>query len=113
MYSSRMFGTDFFPTNFQIQVSNDNINWVDMDTIQGYSTPLDAISPDSWQYNGLTCRFLKVSISKCRTFLFFLRVAQIAEIEVYGCDRGDQVPLISEEKRSIRDKEYLNKEQPC
>ena len=78
MYSSRIFGTDFFPTNFQIQVSNDNINWVDMDTIQGHSTPLDATSPDSWQYNGLTCRFLKVSISKCRTFLFFLRVAQIA-----------------------------------
>ncbi len=105
MYSSRIFGTDFFPTNFQIQVSNDNVTWLDMETIQGYSTPLDPGSPDNWQYNGLACRFLKVSISKCRTFLFFLRVAQIAEIEVYGCDRGEQLPLISEENKSINNNE--------
>lgn len=109
MYSSRMFGTDLFPTNFQIQVSNDNVTWLDMDTIQGYSRPLDEGSPDNWQYNGLACRFLKVSITKCQTFLFFFRVAQIAEIEVYGCDRDDQVPLISDKKRYIQKKDYPQK----
>ena len=109
MYSSRMFGTDLFPTNFQIQVSNDNVTWLDMETIQGYSRPLDDGSPDNWQYNGLACRFLKVSISKCQTFLFFLRVAQIAEIEVYGCDKDDQVPPITGENRYIQKKDYPQK----
>ena len=32
-------------------------------------------------------------------------VVRIAEIEVYGCERGDQVPPISEESRSIRAEE--------
>ena len=111
MYSSRMFGTDLFPTNFQIQVSNDNVTWLDMDTIQGYSRPLDDTSPDNWQYNGLACRFLKVSISKCQTFLFFFRVAQIAEIEVYGCDKDDQEPPVTEEKRYLQKKDYPQKSQ--
>ena len=111
MSSSRMFGTDLFPTNFQIQVSNDNVTWLDMDTIQGYSRPLDEGSPDNWQYNGLACRFLKVSITKCQTFLFFFRVAQIAEIEVYGCDRDEQVLPISGEQRYLQKKDYPQKRQ--
>ena len=106
MYSSRLFGTDLFPTNFQIQVSNDNLSWVDLNSVKGYSTPLEAGSPDNWEYDGLSCRFLKLSISKCRTFFFFLRAAQIAEIEVYGCDSGGQALPIVEEKRSIGEKEY-------
>jgi hypothetical protein len=99
MYASRIFGTDFFPSNFKIQASNDKISWVDMNTVQGYSTPLDQTSAGNWEYNNLSCRYIKVFISKCRSFLFFFRVAQISEIEIFGCDTTKQQPhrLFNEE----------------
>ena len=96
MYASRMFGTDFFPANFTIQVSSDNNSWIDMETFQGYSTPIGTTPSDNWNYNNLEGRYLKISITRCRIFLLFFRVAQIAEIEVYGCEKTDQGPIVHE-----------------
>ncbi|MDX1778196.1 MAG: discoidin domain-containing protein, partial [Thermodesulfobacteriota bacterium] len=96
MYASRMFGTDFFPTNITIQVSSDSITWIDMDNLQGYSPPIGTTTSDNWNYNNLEGRYLKISISKCRIFLLLFKVAQIAEIEVYGCEKTDQGPILHE-----------------
>ena len=96
MYASRMFGTDFFPTNFTIQVSSDNTTWIDMDKLQGYSAPIGTTPSDNWNYNNLEGRYLKISISKCRIFLLLFRVAQIAEIEVYGCEKTNPGPILHE-----------------
>jgi hypothetical protein len=101
MYASRMFGTDFFPTNFTIQVSSDNSNWIDMENCEGYSTPLGTSPSDNWNYDNLEARFLKISISKCRIFLLFFRVAQIAEIEVFGCEKTEQIPILDENSSTV------------
>ena len=39
MYASKMFGTDFFPTDFQIQVSRDNNTWASIGSEWGYTPP--------------------------------------------------------------------------
>jgi len=67
-----------------------------MENLEGYSTPIGLTPSDNWNYNKLEGRYLKISISKCRIFLLFFRVAQIAEIEVYGCDKTDQIPILDE-----------------
>ena len=41
---------------------------------------------DSWDFKSLECRYIRVYISKTKSIFFFFKVAQIAEIEVYGCD---------------------------
>ena len=100
MYASRMFGTDFFPSNFKLQVSSDASTWVDMENLQGYSFPIVGTATDNWNYHNLEGRYLKISISRCRIFLLFFRVAQIAEIEVYGCEKTDQIPITGEKSMS-------------
>jgi len=89
MYASRMFGVDFFPTNFKIQVSQDNITWIDVSNEQGYVFG-QTLSSDSWNTNGCECRYLRIYITNSKTLFLFFHIAQIAEIEVYGCDNSDQ-----------------------
>jgi hypothetical protein len=67
-----------------------------MDNLQGYSTPLGTTPSDNWNYDNLEGRFLRISISKCPLFLLIFRIAQIAEIEVYGCEKTDQIPILGE-----------------
>jgi hypothetical protein len=96
MYASKLFGTDYFPTNFQIQVSRDNITWASVNTLQGYVPPIEYPYADSWNLNNLACRYIRVYITKAKKIFFFFQVAQIAEIEVYGCDGEDDVPVLAE-----------------
>jgi hypothetical protein len=45
-----------------------------------------------------------VYITKAKTIFFFFKMAQIAEIEVYGCDStSGQLPTFTLEDRSIND----------
>ena len=51
--AAKLFGTDFFPAKFQIQVSSDNITWQDINTETGFSPPLQSDSTDNWDLNNL------------------------------------------------------------
>jgi hypothetical protein len=103
MYASKLFGIDSFPTNFLIQVSRDNISWANVNTAQGYVPPIEYPYSDSWNLNNLACRYIRVYITKAKTLFFFFQVSQIAEIEVYGCDVEEYVPVLAEEDSSRKD----------
>ncbi len=100
MYASKMFGIDFFPTNFQIQISKDTITWADMGSEKDYT--FQSAYSDSWEFNTPEARYIKVSITKAKTFFIFYLV-QIAEIEVYGCDMPEQTLALLEEEHVIKD----------
>ena len=93
MYASRLFGVDFFPTNFTIQVSQDNTTWSDISSEQGYVFG-QALSSGNWETNGLECRYIRIYITKSKTLFLLFKLAQIAEIEVYGCDTTGEIPLL-------------------
>jgi hypothetical protein len=114
MFASKLFGTDFFPTNFQIEVSRDDITWEVVSTEYGYTPPVQPTNPDSWDFNSLECRYVRVNITRAKTLLFFLHIAQIAEIEVYGCDITNSFQPLTEGKFSVNDgkEEQRNKKSP-
>ena len=87
MYALRFLTMDFFPVNFQIQISRDNINWEEIRTEKNYT--LKSSHYESGELNSLEARYIRVSITKAKTFFIFY-LAQIAEIEVYGCDIPEQ-----------------------
>ena len=97
MYASKMFGIDYLPTNFQIQISRDNINWEEITNEKSYD--IQDTNADSWDLDNPEARYIKVSITKAKTFFIFYLV-QIAEIEVYGCDTPEQT-LLQLEKDSL------------
>jgi hypothetical protein len=84
MYASRLFGIDFLPSHIELQISTDNNTW---ETIRAtaVSTALDTTHSDSWQINGHEGRYIKLCISG-RSGFFLFQLAQIAELEIYGCD---------------------------
>ena len=88
MYASRLFGVDFFPTNFKIQVSQDNSTWLDISTVQGFVFG-QSLTSGSWNTNGLECRYIRIYITQSKALFLLFKLAQIAEIEVYGCDTSD------------------------
>jgi hypothetical protein len=96
MYASRLFGVDFFPTNFKIQVSQDNSTWFDISTVQGFVFGQSNTS-GSWSTNGLECRYIRIYITQSKTLFLLFKLAQIAEIEVYGCDPSGTQTLLAEE----------------
>jgi hypothetical protein len=100
MYASKMFGIDYLPTSFQIQISKDNITWEDMGSEKDYT--FQSAYSDSWEFNTPEARYIKVSITKAKTFFIFYLV-QIAEIEVYGCDMPEQTLALLEEEHVIKD----------
>jgi hypothetical protein len=101
MYASKMFGTDFFPTDFQLQVSRDNITWTSINSEWGYTSPFQPPYSDKWEFDGIECRYLRIIITKSKTLFLFLHLAQIAEIEVYGCDVEDDIPLTAEKGYTV------------
>ena len=102
--ASTMFGTDYFPVNFKIEISRDTMFWEEISTEQGYVPPIQDSHSDSWDFRSRECRYIRVYISKRKTIFFFFKVAQIAEIEVYGCDStSGQLPTFTLEDRSIND----------
>jgi len=103
--ASTLFGTDFFPVNFRIEISKDNSMWEEIRTEEGYSPPIQSTHMESWDCKSLECRFIRVYISKAKSIFLFFKVAQIAEIEVYGCDStSGQLPSLSHEESSINEK---------
>ena len=102
MYALKFLTMDFFPVNFQIQLSSDNINWEEIRSEKNYT--LKSTHFDSWELNSLEARYLRVSITKAKTFFIFY-VAQIAEIEVYGCDIPEQNFAPLDDTASIKDAE--------
>ncbi len=96
MYASKMFGTDFFPRDFQIQISRDNNTWASIKNEQGYVPPLQPPYKDTWDFDELSCRYLRISITRAPMLFALFRVVQIAEIEVYGCDLEEAPPSMAE-----------------
>jgi hypothetical protein len=99
MYASRLFGLDFFPTHFTIQVSQDNNTWLDISNMQGFTFG-QSLSSGNWNTNGLECRYIRIYITKSKSLFLLFKLAQIAEIEVYGCDATGELPLLTEERSS-------------
>jgi hypothetical protein len=94
--ASTLFGTDYFPVNFKLEISSDNMTWEEISNEQGYSPPLLTSHPESWDFKSLECRYIRVSINKAKSIFLFFRVARIAEIEVYGCDiTAGQLPMLT------------------
>jgi hypothetical protein len=87
MYASNMFGIDYLPTNFQIQISSDNINWKEVASEKGYD--IQSTHDDRWDFNTPEAQYIRVYVTKAKTFFIF-HLVQIAEIEVYGCDISEQ-----------------------
>ena len=99
MYASNMFGIDYFPTNFHIEISMDNVNWEEIIVEKSYE--IQSTHADGWDFNRPEAQYIRVYVTKAKTFFVFYLV-QIAEIEVYGCD-------ISEQKLSSTDYKDSNK----
>ena len=97
MYASQLFGVDFFPTNFSIQVSQDNATWIDISREQGYVFGQSS-SSGNWDTNGHECQFIRIHITRSKTLFLLFKLAQIAEIEVYGCETAGELPLLAGEK---------------
>ena len=93
--ASTLFGTDFFPVNFTLEISSDNQTWEKIGTEQGYTPPIKSSRTDSWDFKSLECRYIRVYITEAKTTLLFFKMAQIAEIEVYGCNITDEPPLLA------------------
>jgi len=94
LYASRMFGTDFFPSDFQIEVSRDNVAWASIGKEWGYTPPLQPPYSGRWVFDGIDCRYVRITITKSKTLFLFLHLAQIAEIEVHGCDLEEDTSLL-------------------
>jgi hypothetical protein len=101
MYASKLFNLDFLPLNFQIQISSDNTNWEDIYTEKNYN--LQSTRSDSWDIDSYEARYIRIYITKAKTFLFFFYLVQIAEIEVYGCDIPEQNFASGDEDKKSED----------
>ena len=95
--AATLFGTDYFPVNFTIEISRDSLTWEAVTTEQGYAPPIQSTHSDSWDFKSLECRYIRVYITKAKNILFFFKMAQIAEIEVYGCSTTGSTPLLAQE----------------
>ena len=96
MYALDLFGIDFFPVNFKIQISRDNITWEEMSAEEDYTPPLQPTPSDSWDFGSLECRYIRVYITEAKTLFFTFHLAQIAEIRVYGCDIPEHIIFTGE-----------------
>ncbi len=95
--ASSIFGADFFPVNFKIETSCDSVTWEVMSTEEGYTPPLQSTRSDTWDLKSLECRYIRVYMTKLKTLFLFFKLAQIAEIEVYGCTINDETPLLAQD----------------
>jgi hypothetical protein len=90
MYASSLFGIDVLPSNIEVQLSNDTINWETVNH-NAFSTSLTPPYADRWQINNYPCRYIKVCITG-RQSIFFFQLARIAELSIYGCDQTADPP---------------------
>ncbi len=97
MYPSNMFGIDYFPTNFHIQISMDNMNWEEITTEKSYN--IQSNSANSWDFNTPEAQYIRVYVTKAKTFFIF-HLVQIAEIEVYGCNISELKLSATDHKKS-------------
>lgn len=88
MQGTKLFGIDYFPTNFQIQMSEDNLNWKELINENDYSIQ-SSDTKNSWDFNTVKARYIRFYITKAKTFFLF-HLVRIAEVEVYGCDVSEQ-----------------------
>jgi hypothetical protein len=95
IYASNFFNTNFFPVNFKIEISTNSENWEEMHAVQDYA--IQSAHSDSWDLNNFAGRYIRIDITKAKTFFFFFYLAQIAEVQVYGYDLTEQQP----EERSV------------
>ncbi len=56
---------------------------------------------DKWDLIGIDCRYVRITITKSKTLFLFLHLAQIAEIEIHGCDIEENMPLITGESATL------------
>lgn len=98
LYASRIFGIDVLPANIELQISNDNNTWETISAI-AESADLESTNADNWRIKDHKCRYLKLCISGRKTFLLF-QLAQIAELEIYGCDDATDHPPFSAQSSS-------------
>jgi hypothetical protein len=91
LYASRLFGIDFLPATLELQISNDNATW---HTITAAAETMDheTTAGDSWQLRGHTCRYIKLCLGGRKSLLLF-QLAQIAELELYGCEAVTHPPF--------------------
>ena len=101
MYASKLFNSDLFPLSFKIQISNDNLNWEEIHTENNYK--LQSVRSASWDIDSHQTRYIRIYITKAKPFLFFFYLAQIAEIEVYGCDIPEQNLVSGNEDKKSED----------
>lgn len=101
MLGTELFGIDYFPTNFQIQVSKDNLNWEEVMNENDYRIQ-SSDTNNSWHLNTPEARYVRIYITKAKTF-FLLHLVQIAEIEVYGCDMSEPLTKRFAERLLIND----------
>jgi hypothetical protein len=101
IYASKKRSKDFFPVDFQIQISSDNLNWEEIYTEKNYN--LQSTRSDSWDLDSYEARYIRIYITKAKTFLFFFHLVQIAEIEVYGCDIPEQNFASGDEDKKSED----------
>jgi hypothetical protein len=90
MYATRFFDRNLFPVDFTIEISKDMHTWEPLCTERGYTIKPDY--SDSWDINCYQGRYIRINITKAKTFFFFFHLAQIAEVEVYGYDLTEQQP---------------------
>lgn len=100
MYALDLFGIDFFPVNFKIEISRDNIAWEEMSSEAGFNPNTQTTSADSWDFGSLECRYIRIYITESKTLFFSFHLAQIAEIRVYGCDLPEHTIFTGEERSS-------------
>lgn len=92
LYASRLFGIDFLPATLELQISNDNATWRTITASEQQSVDGEAALTDNLQLRGAAGRYIKLCVGG-RTSWFLLQVAQIAELEIYGCDADDHLPF--------------------
>ena len=78
---------DLCPPGFKIQVSPDNIKWVDVVTVEEYSSPPSYST--TWDFDPTKARYIKWVITKGRPFLFTFYLSYLSEIEVSGCSASE------------------------
>jgi len=78
---------DLFPLDFQVHVSTDNETWTEVHSEADYTSP--SSHTDSWVFDETKARYIKIAITKTKSFLFFFYLTYISEITVHGCTESD------------------------
>jgi hypothetical protein len=94
LYATRIFGLDFLPVTLELQISNDNATWQTINAA-AESIDLETANVDSWQLPGHACRYIKLCMGGPKS-LFLLQLAQIAELEIYGCAAEGHPPFAAQ-----------------